>query len=438
MNEIKNYPSSKIRLGNIIKEHSVIKKILEMGEIMSKTREVILPEYMSEFECIGSACEDTCCAGWGVTVDKATFKKYRNTKNPEIKDALKENVKRDRSSTSDHSYAKIKMDDTGTCTMLDEDHLCSIYKVLGPEFLSNTCTVYPRQLKWVDNVVENSATMSCPEAARLALLNEAGIEFKQDVEASSTKGFVNNNQMTGAQQKIFWELRIFTIRTVQNRSMTIENRLIIIGLFYKQFEELDVLNNPEKLPALIEKFDRNIQNQSLVASIEQLPSNISFQINMAKSLLEYRISAKISSQRYLDCFQEMVKGLGIDSKYKIADAVERYEDAYQTNYKPFMDHHSYIMENYLVNYVFSHLFPFDKKTVTDSFAMLIVNFSMIKLHLIGMAKYHGELDTDLVIKLIQSYSKTMDHNSEYLRNVENLLKDNGYSTLAHMVVLLKS
>ena len=118
--------------------------------------------------------------------------------------------------------------------------------------------------------------------------------------------------------------------------------------------------------------------------------------------------------------------------------IKRYQEAYEENYKPFMEKHEYILENYLVNYVFKDLFPYDKATFMDSFVMLVINFSMIKMHLIGMAKYHKELNTDLVIKLIQSYSKTIEHNKTYFKNVEKLLEDSGYTTMAHMVVLIKN
>ncbi len=355
-----------------------------------------------------------------------------------MKVSLKENVKRNRSSNSDDAYAKINMDSSSGCKLLDENRLCKIQTELGPEFLSNTCAVYPRKLNLVDNVVEKSATLSCPEVARLVLLNENGIDFIQDVEPSDTRGLVKKNTMSKVQQELFWDLRIFSIRILQNRRITIENRLIMLGLFLKKFDELDSDRQSEKVQALMQEFERNINDESLVSSINQLPSNISFQISLCKNLLEYRATSPISSQRYVECFDEMLEGLGMNGEIKDDEIIERYKNAYEMNYRPFIEEHTYILENYLVNYVFMNLFPYDKQTVTDSFAMLIINFSMIKLHLIGMAKYHKELTSDLVVKLVQSYSKTIDHNTAYLRNVEDFMKKQGYTTLAHMVVLVRS
>ena len=40
---------------------------------MSKKVKVISPSYIKEFKCIGGECEDTCCAGWDIDIDKVSF-----------------------------------------------------------------------------------------------------------------------------------------------------------------------------------------------------------------------------------------------------------------------------------------------------------------------------------------------------------------------------
>ena len=37
---------------------------------------VTVPDYYKDFKCIAGACEDTCCAGWQIVIDKKTLKKY--------------------------------------------------------------------------------------------------------------------------------------------------------------------------------------------------------------------------------------------------------------------------------------------------------------------------------------------------------------------------
>ena len=38
-------------------------------------------DYLKKFQCIGSLCSNTCCAGWDIHVDQETLSKVSNTKN---------------------------------------------------------------------------------------------------------------------------------------------------------------------------------------------------------------------------------------------------------------------------------------------------------------------------------------------------------------------
>lgn len=40
----------------------------------------IIPDYYKEFVCIADQCEDTCCTGWQIVIDKKSLKKYRRVK----------------------------------------------------------------------------------------------------------------------------------------------------------------------------------------------------------------------------------------------------------------------------------------------------------------------------------------------------------------------
>ena len=36
-----------------------------------------IPDYYDDFTCIADACEDTCCAGWQIVIDKESLQKYK-------------------------------------------------------------------------------------------------------------------------------------------------------------------------------------------------------------------------------------------------------------------------------------------------------------------------------------------------------------------------
>jgi lysine-N-methylase len=70
--------------------------------------------------------------------------------------------------------------------------------------------------------------------------------------------------------------------------------------------------------------------------------------------------------------------------------------------------------------------------------MLVVNYALIKLILIGMSTYHKGLTPELVVKLIQSFARTIEHNNAYLNRVLELLHANGYDTMAWMAIMIRN
>ncbi|MGL4875237.1 MAG: flagellin lysine-N-methylase, partial [Clostridium sp.] len=85
---------------------------------------ILMPEYMKKFKCIGGACTDTCCKGWYISIDEDTYKKYKRVKNYEIKNKIDKYVIRTRSNKSKNNVAKMKLENNG-CAFLREDGLCT-------------------------------------------------------------------------------------------------------------------------------------------------------------------------------------------------------------------------------------------------------------------------------------------------------------------------
>ena len=46
---------------------------------------IVTPAYYKDFKCIAGACTDTCCAGWDVDVDEASYKHYREASGKDLR-----------------------------------------------------------------------------------------------------------------------------------------------------------------------------------------------------------------------------------------------------------------------------------------------------------------------------------------------------------------
>ena len=122
---------------------------------------VLYPAYFKAFQCIASACPDSCCKEWAVDVDDQAAAFYRSLESP-LGDRLR-NVLKD---TDDGTVMVIE---NGRCPMWRQDGLCRIQAELGHAALCQVCQQFPRLRHDYGDFVEYGLELSCPEAARLIL-----------------------------------------------------------------------------------------------------------------------------------------------------------------------------------------------------------------------------------------------------------------------------
>jgi hypothetical protein len=113
---------------------------------------------LSQFTCLGERCEDTCCQGWSMQVDAPTLERYRQQA-PQLLDSVEQ---------QDDGLAIMRKNPDSLCVKF-EGGLCGVQKEFGDRFLSDACYFYPRVSRSLGSSVVMTAAMSCPEIVRLAL-----------------------------------------------------------------------------------------------------------------------------------------------------------------------------------------------------------------------------------------------------------------------------
>ncbi|SFH70326.1 lysine-N-methylase [Tindallia magadiensis] len=410
-----------------------------------KKRVVLEPTYMKQFHCIGSACEDSCCIGWRVDLDKKTYLAYKNIQNQTLKPLMEKQVSRKHNQKSDKSYGKIKMEKNGRCPFLDEKNLCKVYIHAGESYLSDTCRFYPRMVKKVDGKFERAATPSCPEIVRVGLLNPDGIAFQQ-VEESRNLPIVVKKQFDteghtylNKAQRYFWEIRMFSLNLLQNRNYSLSDRLVLLGITYQKMEALQKEKRVKEIPGMIISMKEKIGDGSFREELEKIPANTKLQMRLVKAMTDKRVLEGVRNKRYIECLKETLLGIGYEKGWNIEGVNKKYDDHYREYVVPYLEEKEYILENFLVNEYFKELMPFGSfESIWDSYLYLCMLYSMVKLHMIGMAGYHQGLTDELMIKLIQSLSKIVLHNNRYIQRMITQLRDNNQDSLAFMAILVKN
>ena len=182
------------------------------------------PDFAKEFHCLTGNCPDSCCRqGWQIVVDAAHRAQYVS-----LGGALGERVRAALTQTDGETVLAME---NGVCRLLDESGLCPIAALLGESGLCDICHTHPRFIEEYGGVREIHFSLSCPEAARLALERTSPIRFET---AQTDEPVTQPNEIDPAQYFALMAVRRFAARLMQDRTLAIRDRFALLLRFAKQ------------------------------------------------------------------------------------------------------------------------------------------------------------------------------------------------------------
>ncbi|HTZ97718.1 MAG TPA: flagellin lysine-N-methylase [Terriglobales bacterium] len=402
-----------------------------------KTTDLILPSYTEAFRCIGTACEDTCCSGWLVPIDRGTHEKFQALPAGPLRTLINANIQitvESEGRSKPPTFATLRMTGNHQCPLLSEDRLCRIQAEYGETFLPPTCASYPRTSHRIGGIEEKVLMLSCPEAARLVLLNP---DLLSPVHPAITEPVCSEiagdaTEQSRSPQAWFWSIRKCVLAVVRNRAYPIWQRLFLLGLLCGQ---LDAIANGEldcPIPAYLHEFEAIVLVGSLRAGMDALPADCALQLDVVLRLAGMLLTKCNASPRFFDCVHAFTAGIGNGPGATLESLTARYTQAHDQFYAPFFDRHPYILENYLINTIFRCQYPFGRGGTSPSsrpslareHALLTGQFALMRGLLIGVAGFHAEaFCANHVVFTVQSASKHFEHHPDFLNQVYDLLAE---------------
>lgn len=400
----------------------------------------LVPQYVSRFNCVGSACPDTCCAGWRVTVDKKTFNAYRQTRNPAVSTLLAKNVTRIRSQGSDGNYARFELEPgTHNCPML-QDSLCSVQKNMNESYLSNTCFTFPRSSRTFAGNHEQALTLSCPEAARQALLHADAFDFVE-AEITVRPDMVSDmKSKNGLSVDAMNEIRIFCLQLMRTAGMELWQKLAILGTFCESLSTTLAAEGQGGVAALLNGFVEMIENGMAIDALAGMQPNHELQGRVFASLWQLKKAGGTSdSQRQV--FSAVAAGFGadrVDEAIAIEQMVERYSSGVALLPEA-LQAAPHLLENYILNEMFRDLFPFVGATPYDAYLQLVSRFGLLRMVLAAQCNTDGALpDADAMVRTVQVYCRCFQHDANFAANVNQALRNSGWARLEKVYGFLRT
>ena len=378
-----------------------------------------VPYYYKDFKCIASECSDTCCAGWEIIIDEDTHEKYKNVTG-KFGEILRSKI----TLYEDGEPGFILEGDD--CPFLNKNKLCDIYSELGEESLCNTCKQFPRFIEEYGDTREIGISISCPEAARIILDNDKRVEFEIN----------ENDEMVSAYDDVNYDLflqlmpaRKIALDIIQNRSMTLKNRIALLISFAQ------------------DKIDAN-----KVSKVEEVRKNYldeDFIENFIKQLNRYKDKGKSKYDNMHKYFQVYKSLEHIDENWpKIVDHTFEYF------YKVINDHQLYINKHNEFNkyykekeYEYEHLivyfiFRYFMKAVYDydvlaKVKLAVVSYLIIKeLDVVRWIDNKGNITKQDQIDLMHMYSKDIEHSEDNLEELAQIFEINKVFRLEEILIMI--
>lgn len=175
---------------------------------------VFAPNYYKKFSCIADKCKHSCCIGWEIDIDDATYERYKNT-HTNFGKKLNDNI----AINNDCAYFKLR--DNDRCPFLNKNNLCEIILNLGEESLCQICSDHPRFRNYYSDRVEIGLGLTCEEAARIIINENEKFELIEIDEAKEI-GIVYDDETE------FFKIRneIFKIIECEDSFETLIERLL--------------------------------------------------------------------------------------------------------------------------------------------------------------------------------------------------------------------
>ena len=403
----------------------------------------IQPRIVSEFKCDGSICPSNCCKyGWKIDLDADIVQKYREMG---IDCAYWDNELQ--------KYC-MRLLPNGSCSLLREDGWCSIHKRFGESFLSTTCRRYPRYIQSFDEkIFTRSFTLTCPIAADLFLRQNDPLEFIQVEDEIPTISNISLQDVSDEQCESIINVNLASIRILQNRRMTIDQRLLTLGFFIAEVG--DFRENPDLFRDNLKMLDELCASERFIKT--ELPKfcrAIKFDaedfIRIMFSLLE-SMYGKNSDYGAGGEFFDLIQSTGTlymddDNTTSISKSAKKYLKLKSVREK-FFKHASIVIENSLVNEFWIQCFPYrfmNISTIQNYFFFVIMyklqEFLLTSYLEIQRHKSHSLNKSkveDAAIHSAKMFSMIFEHSPKLVQKISGIAKSKGDDLRANLSSMLQ-
>ena len=388
---------------------------------MKKTYEFLVPDYYPKFRCKMGECRRACCEGWPVTISRADyFRLVGISCGADLRRRL-DAALHILSNPTPEEYAEISPRYDGTCPLRLEDGRCALHAELGEEALSMVCRLFPRGFR-IRGAFESSCTNSCEAVPEMLMNHPEPLRFVKipitiDLPPAAER---KNEFATGGREQ---EIRLYYIRIIQNRELSLPDRLMTLRTAMLDMEQALRGGDAERVGALLAALPKRFAGTSSKPG----QADLDFGMPIAKAMVEQVDRRSRSVRQY---GEETLEWFARED-----NRIERYREAI-ANYERIVPNRETILEHLLVNHMFFEQFPFQDRPVPviDEFAAICAVYTLLRFLTIGWMAIHPS-QTDF-IDVCAAVFRLVSH-TDFDRFAAELLKELDCATPERIYSLIR-
>ncbi|MBR1646957.1 MAG: flagellin lysine-N-methylase [Selenomonadaceae bacterium] len=397
------------------------------------------PRYVEKFQCDGSKCNARCCKDWNVFIDKKTHEQYLQIR-PK---ADSEEILSHMTFNDERKEYLVTMTEKKFCPFLNEKNLCRLQLKYGENFLSMTCSTFPRRTLNFGKFFERSLVLTCPVAAEMILFNEESMQFEfvevsEKIHSNGEKiGIAPVNTAEGFAEHML-EVQIAMISILQERTLSIDQRLILLGFFLDRFDELltnETLTSSDKFDALKKIIAAYESKKFLAQQMPRMLATIQFDakkfVGLMLVLLETLYGTDdFDTNKVLPNLIAKTFGIVPDANGKVsATAITANYLGLSDKLKDFSARRATFMENYLVNEMFLNCYPWRHvASIPKNFGVFVATYKLFELLMFAAEQENFCSKKDL-LTLTDCFLSSADHNNHFVKKILEHVSDDIFSTL---------
>lgn len=368
-----------------------------------------------DFKCIADSCKFTCCEGWDIDIDKDTYEKWKNNK--EDSKYLLNNVKV--KEVNGEKLYLINKDTFEACSFLDCKGLCNIVKCKGEEYLSKTCSTFPRISNEFEYRKELSLSCSCPEVVEILDNIDSEIIINQLEKI--------NKEDTPLELK----LRDTLINIMYEEGFSLEEKLLLGFEMLLNILENESYTSEDIFLDELEKYS----NIEYIKEVIYLYNEI--KINKGESLEEVNslfldIIENYKSISNIKCVLERVSDFAENTNINLLS--EKWEK-YKESFKEFED----LLKKCIISKIFSNCTSDDMEDMIISFQLIILEYLLTRYSVfLNYCINDEKIQREEIKNNIITFSRVIENNKdaviEFLNDgFEEIILEIGYLCFISLV-----